>query len=356
MNREVLIKHREENLPHFQTLTPSKWKRVGLEFEVREEYELGTNTTVEVEGNIEYRSIEPKDIIKDERLGADNYIKSLNETFFNGGYYIDIKGKGNRAKFVYTEENKDIIDYNHINIEAGAEADLVFDYKTADGLRALRNSAFVLKAGEGARVNIIFVQRTAMDTDSFNSIVIDAQRDAHIKEYFVELGGKIASNSNRVYIGENTVSETYSIYLADMDRRVDLEYSVFHQGRRSESIIEGRGIVKDKAKKVFRGNLKFERGSAKSKGKEEEFALLLDKGVKADSIPTLLCDEDDVIGEHAASAGSIDKNKLFYLTSRGLSPKEAEKLVILSSFKPILERIGDKELQEAVEEEIERRV
>ncbi len=135
-----------------------------------------------------------------------------------------------------------------------------------------------------------------------------------------------------------------------------MEYSVFHKGRRSESILEGRGIVKDKAKKVFRGNLKFERGSAKSKGKEEEFALLLDKGVKADSIPTLLCDEDDVIGEHAASAGSIDQNKLFYLTSRGLSPKEAEKLVILSSFKPILEKIGDKSLEEAVVEEIERRV
>ncbi len=355
MNKEIISKYREDNITFLADLVPSKWKRVGFEFEPRE-YELESKAVVEVEGNVKYEYISSDNFVDDDRLGLDNYIKTLGKLYYNGGYSIEVEGKGNRAKFVYTEDNKDIIDYNFINVAEGAQVDLVFDYKTTEGLRSLRNSTFVIKIGERADVNIIFVQRTALDTDSFSSIVIDAERDAHIKEYFVELGGKIASSSNRVYLGENTISETYSIYLADRDRKVDLEYSAFHKGRRSESIIEGRGIVKDKAKKVFRGNLKFERGSAKSKGREEEFALLLDKGVKADSIPTLLCDEDDVIGEHAASAGSVNQNKLFYLTSRGLSPKEAEKLVILSSFKPILEKIGDKSLEEAVVEEIERRV
>lgn len=70
------------------------------------------------------------------------------------------------------------------------------------------------------------------------------------------------------------------------------------------------------------------RGSSKSEGNEGEFAILLDKTVKADSIPTLFCDEDDVIGAHSASIGKVDESKLFYLMSRGLTESRAKKLIV----------------------------
>ena len=100
------------------------------------------------------------------------------------------------------------------------------------------------------------------------------------------------------------------------------------KGRRAIGEIQGRGAVKDTAQKVFRGNLYFERGAAKSEGREGEFAILLDKKVKAHSIPTLFCNEDDVIGEHAASVGKVDEAKLFYLMSRGISEEEAKSLIV----------------------------
>ena len=52
----------------------------------------------------------------------------------------------------------------------------------------------------------------------------------------------------------------------------------------------------------------------------------------------------------------IDKNKLFYLMSRGLSAKDAEKLIVLSNFKPVLDKINDAELEKLVLDEIEKRV
>ncbi len=70
----------------------------------------------------------------------------------------------------------------------------------------------------------------------------------------------------------------------------------------------------------------------------------------------MFCDEDDVIGEHSASIGQLNENKLFYLMSRGMSMKEAKKLVVSSSFKPIVEKIKDMILRDQVLKIIEERV
>ena len=100
----------------------------------------------------------------------------------------------------------------------------------------------------------------------------------------------------------------------------------------------------------------FKRGAAKSEGREGEFAILLDKDVKVHAIPTLFCDEDDVIGEHYASIGKVDEDKLFYLMSRGLSEGRAKKLIVESSFRPILDNIDDETIREHLLDELEKRI
>ena len=69
--------------------------------------------------------------------------------------------------------------------------------------------------------------------------------------------------------------------------------------------------------------------------------MLLDPTVKSISLPLLLCKEDNVVGNHAASAGQIDHNKLFYLMSRGFSEVEAKHIIVESMIRPIIDRIGD---------------
>ena len=66
--------------------------------------------------------------------------------------------------------------------------------------------------------------------------------------------------------------------------------------------------------------------------------------------------EDDVQGEHAASAGQINENQLFYLMSRGLSEREAKKLIIEGAFRPVIDRIPLEELKQIIDSEIERRL
>lgn len=44
------------------------------------------------------------------------------------------------------------------------------------------------------------------------------------------------------------------------------------------------------------------------------------------TIPLILCAEEDVEGNHGASMGDLDDATLFYLCSRGLSREEAERM------------------------------
>jgi len=357
MLRDEQIKHRELNSINLENIEITTWNRVDYKYEPKSEYTFEQKSEVSNDG-AEVREIRVSDFVADERLGLDRYLTVLNNTYINSGFYVESTKENGKVRISYKAEkhNPHIIDYNRVLVKEGQKLSVVIDYNSLEEVEALRNSIFKIDVEENAELELVFVQRLGATAESFGSIVTDLGNYSTLKQYFIDLGGFVAANSNKIYLGESAKAETYSIYLADGERKVDLEFSNFHKGRRSESIIEGRGIVKDKAKKVFRGNLKFERGSAKSVGKEAEYAILLSKDVKASSIPTLKCDEDDVIGEHAASAGQIDKDKLFYLTSRGLHPKEAERLVVLSSFKPVLEKIGNKELEEIVLEEIERRV
>lgn len=357
MLRDEQIKHRELNSINLKNLEITSWNRVDYKFEPKLSYGLEQKAEIINEGAL-LRDIEFNDFVNDERLGLDGYLVALNKTYVNSGFYIESTKTPSKIRVSYKAElnNPHIIDYNRVIVKEGQKLSLVLDYNSIDDLEALRNSIFKIEIQENAELELVFVQRLGAKSESFGNILVDLGNYAKLNQYFIDLGGFVAASSNKIYLGESSTAQTYSIYLADKERKIDLEYSNFHKGRRSESLIEGRGIVKDKAKKVFRGNLKFERGSTKSVGKEAEYAILLSKDVKASSIPTLKCDEDDVIGEHAASAGQIDRDKLFYLTSRGLSPKEAERLVVLSNFKPILEKIGNKDLENIVLEEIEKRV
>ena len=357
--KEIVINYRLEQLEKNKG-GKLPIKRIGYEFSLPAEYKNFDNIKLR-DNSITAISIEEKlgelKNIKWEK--NETYLADLTDIFFNTGIFLGSEKSETKEVYInydLNRENNLLLDNNLVVAERGSILNIVFDYSGGDK-EAVRNSLHRVLAKENSQVNIIYLQRTSDETKSFNSVIVKTERDAKVKQYHIELGGKVVSSSSRVYLeGDNTQSKTYSLYLADKKKKVDLEYSTYHRGRRSESVIEGRGVVKDKAAKVFRGNLYFERGSGKSRGKEEEYALLLNKGVKADSIPTLFCDEDDVVGEHSASAGQLNENKLFYLMSRGMSEKEAKKLVVSSSFKPIVEKIKDMELRNKVLKIIEERI
>ena len=348
------------------------WKRIKLE-----DFEFPTvldykKDYIEIDKELPSEVILNK-IDKDSNLFIDNIdakdYRGLGEKFtifveksFNSGIYLDVPKSTKidstiKVNYNMDNENPIIIDKNIIIANECSEATIVFDYTTLEKADCFHNGITKVIAKENSIVNIIKIQRMNDVSPNFDTNIALVESNGKVNWISVELGA-IVSGSNYSTFLEDEASESNlsSIYLGDGSRKLDLGYSVIHKGARSISNIETRGVLMDSARKVFRGNLDFKRGAKRASGIEEEYVILLDPTVKSDSIPALLCDEDDVQGEHAASAGQIDKNKLFYLMSRGLSERESKKLIIEATFRPIIDKIPLEELQDIINSEISRRL
>lgn len=306
--------------------------------------------------------IEPQglDTPIEQGLGRE-IIRHASKSYNSGIYLLASEGvkldEPIRMEFNMDKQNPSLVDYNIIVAGPNSEISLIFDYSTEEEVNAFHNGLTKVYGGQGSIVNIIKIQRMNKDSYNFDSNIAFIEGNGRVNWISVELATKIsASNYTTILDGLASQSDLKSVYLGDGSSKMDLGYTMVHKGPRSISNIETKGILKDKSKKIFRGNLDFKRGAKHSKGVEEEYVILFDPTVKSDSIPALLCEEDDVEGEHAVSAGQIDESKLFYLMSRGLNEREAKKLIVEASFKPIINKIPCYELRKQIDKEIEGRL
>jgi FeS assembly protein SufD len=295
-------------------------------------------------------------------IGLSEPLTELASKEFNCGYLIEVDEKQKIEEPIFIDykmdgNNPQVIDNNLIIAEENSEITVVMKYSSNKGTEAFHNGLTKLYAKKGAVINLVKVQLMEDDGLHLDAIAAAAEEDAEINCILVELGAKnsVTSCKNNL-LNLKSKANIYSIYLGDKYRKIDINYVMNHFGRKSESNIISHGALMDKSSKIFRGTLDFKKGSKEAKGVEEEYAVLLSSGVRNRSVPLLLCGEDDVKGQHAASTGKIDENKLFYLMSRGFSELEAKKLIIESAFNPITERVPIGEIREEISEYIRRRM
>jgi len=157
----------------------------------------------------------------------------------------------------------------------------------------------------------------------------------------VELGAAQTITSCKTNLaGDNSVVQVQSIYFGDKERKLDMNYVVSHQGKKSIGTMEIHGALMDKSQKTFRGTLDFLKGSRGAVGNEAEEIVLLSPNVRNRSVPLMLSGESDVEGHHAVSIGKMDE----------------EKLVVEASFQPALDKIPVPEIKTQISTYIRRRL
>ena len=300
-----------------------------------------------------YQSMALKAVFAARTYGPSEKHRLLTEVFANAGSFIEV---GDNVlvhepvilQMAMNAENPLLLDRHTIQVGENASVTVVLDYSD-DGSSVYQNSLVNIVAARGAKVHMVKIQNLGTESSHIFGGLSILARDAEVRFNSIDLGGGITATDYSTYLeDENATAFVDSIYIGDGEAKLDLGYNIYHNGRRTQSDIQVKGALLEQSRKVFRGNLYFAKGAKRSKGAEQEFVILLDQGVRADSIPALLCDEDDVQGEHAASAGQVDANKLFYLMSRGLTEKEAKELIVMASFAPVIEQLPIEGLKERI--------
>lgn len=150
------------------------------------------------------------------------------------------------------------------------------------------------------------------------------------------------SKNLKVYLkGNGSRVEVLGIIPGRDDTFFDVAVSVIHQGINTSAHTHVRGVLFDESRARFYGLIRIDKGADKTLSLLENRMLILGDGARADSIPSLEIEADDVKASHAATIGRIDEPQLFYLQSRGIDRKTATRMVVDGFFEPIISKIGD---------------
>ncbi|MCD7823636.1 MAG: SufD family Fe-S cluster assembly protein [Oscillospiraceae bacterium] len=212
---------------------------------------------------------------------------------------------------------------------------------TGDGTAVLE---IKILAEAGSTVDLSVIQNVGCESDVITDIGCICESNATFNLTKLELGGRNEYVAVSVDLsGEHSSFSANSGYRVKTNQSLDMNYVVRHTGRKTESNIFASGILENDSTKVFRGTIDLIKGCAGAKGTENEDILLLGDNQVNQTIPLILCNEEDVEGNHGASIGRLDDNIIFYLGSRGISAKAAEDIIAHAKLDAIISHIQDED-------------
>lgn len=338
-------------------------------------------TPVRTSRNFLINNIKLENVVIPEKLemfqnvmvtGTESFNKDINKQHLNYGLSEELEEnvfyKANSQIAITVKENDNIkVTYdfdddnlqlvNQIDICATGNANIIIEYKSSTNKECFHNGVIKVFAKENAKLNITVINLLNSNSEHFEAMENILEDNSDLNYTIIDIGGK---NSIQNYysniIGKSAKNDLKTIYLGSENQIKDINYIAELRGQKSFVDIDVQGALKENAKKNFKGTIDFKKGCKKAKGNENEFCMLLSEKAKSLALPMLLCTEDDVEGNHSTASGKVDKEQLFYIMTRGLSYKEAVKLIVRANFNKTIERILDEEVKQNIIKEIDERL
>lgn len=228
-------------------------------------------------------------------------------------------------------------------VEKDTEKTLIVENKTLEKVN--------ITILENAKLTYItFDKGTTNNVES--KFVATLKKNARLEIYNIVTSSMSSKINTKIELTENGASvEIINLLLQTKESILDSLFDIYHYVGHTSSSLTNYAISKDNATIIVNNNATIKQKASSSVAHQATKGLTLSKTSKIKALPNLYIDEYDVIANHACSIGSINKEDLFYLMSRGLSEAEASKIVIMGFVKPILDHINNDELKEKIEKE-----
>lgn len=204
----------------------------------------------------------------------------------------------------------------------------------------LASGAVEVIARDGARVQYVAVQRMGRGAFYQSAQCTLAGRDASLDTLNVSLGASTTRvDLNARLLGSGSSSNMFGLYFGDADQHFDHNTSQDHLAPSARSDLLYKGALDGESRAVFRGVIRVAKNAQQTDAYQTNRNLLLSEKARADSLPNLEIEADDVKCSHGATVGQLDDETLFYLMSRGMSRGQAERLVVLGFLGEVLQRL-----------------
>lgn len=243
----------------------------------------------------------------------------------------------------------------HIAVEAGAKASVFVLYQGEAGTALTHSGYITLDVAVGANLSLTVAQLLPNGALHAEAVQANIADNGSLQLLLADLGAEESVSSADIRLaGQSSHGEVHCLYGGSGSQKRDMNYRLTFIGEETAGSITARGVLNGEARKTLRSTIDFLPGAGGAVGREEESVLVLSDKVVNISTPLLLCGEDNVEGQHATNIGRPDKNKLYYLQSRGLSEKAARRLLAEASLAPLLDKVELPVLREELAERVRK--
>jgi Fe-S cluster assembly protein SufD len=239
-------------------------------------------------------------------------------------------------------------------VEPGAEVTFIDRYVSPDLTRAFSNAIVEIFVGDGAHVRYVSIQEWGSGVTHLGIQRATVGRDATFRSLNIGFGASLArAEAETVLSAAGGFSEMLGVFFADEDQHFDHRTLQDHVAPHCTSDLLYKGALRDRSRAVYSGWVHVRPDAQKTDAMQTSRNIVLSEHAKADAIPNLEIEANDVRCGHAASVGPVDEDAIFYLTSRGIPRPEAERLIVSGFFQEVLDRVRIDEVREGAEQAIQ---
>ncbi len=248
---------------------------------------------------------------------------------------------------VQTEAGRGTHLLSRIDLEGGAQADVIETYVGGDG--AFLNGAAHISLGIGAHLTHGLFVRSEATAQIFLRVSARVEKAARYSAVPVLLGAQQSRVDLAIDLAEDHAeTDVQGLYLLSGTQRGQLLTEITHDGHATRTREGVKGVADESAHGIFQGKIAVTERGQKTDAQMQSRVLLLSETARADTKPELEIYADDVKCSHGATVGDIDAAALFYLMARGLTRGDARRLLLRAFLEEVADQIEAPRVQQAV--------
>jgi Fe-S cluster assembly protein SufD len=293
----------------------------------------------------------------------DSVFTALNTAFVTDGTFIIVpKGKvvEHPVHIIHIAKADAPILVQNRNVfvaEENTQVKIVESFHSLGDAPLFTNAATSFRLEKASVVNYNLFEHQAEASYLLNSMKVWQKRDSNFSANTITLRGALVRNTITLeHEDEHVETDLNGLYLVDSGQHVDNHIFVNHAKAQCNSNQFYRGILDGTGSAVFTGKVYVAKDSQQTNANQSNKNILLTDTAKVSSKPQLEIYADDVACAHGSSTGQLDKDAMFYMVQRGLSPKEAKTFLLFAFVADVVNKISIEPLREYVDAFVSKRL
>lgn len=252
------------------------------------------------------------------------------------------------------------VDLGHVLLvlEEGAEATVLSETASLQpDDPGFHCGALEVIQGPGSRLRLVSLQNWGQGVWNFAQQKAVLGRSASLQWTVAAIGSRLSKVNQQVELaGKNAECQVNGVLFTEEKQHISYHTLQHHVAAGCRSDFLYKAALQDKSRTVWRGMIKVDQTAQQTDGYQRNDNLLLSTASRADSIPGLEIEADDVRCTHGSTTGKVNEELIFYAQARGFTRKEATRMIVSGFFQQIFDRITIESVRDALGLAIARRV